>query len=90
MIRKAENKDINSIQFLFGELTGHEISIVQVQNRLDFVNSSQIDSLFVYELDDKIIGLLGFRIRENIEENSRFGEVSLIVVDPKYRKNGSW
>jgi N-acetylglutamate synthase-like GNAT family acetyltransferase len=88
MIRKAEKKDTNSIQFLLQELTGHEIPISDVENRLNFVESSEIDSLFVYEMDDKIVGLLGFRIRENIEENSRFGEISLIVVDPVFRKNG--
>jgi GNAT superfamily N-acetyltransferase len=34
------------------------------------------------------MGLLGFRIRENIEERSRYGEVSVIVVDPDYQKQG--
>jgi len=88
MIRKAKNKDKNSIQFLLQELTGLEIPISEVENRLNFIESSEIDSLFVYELDDKIVGLLGFRIRENIEENSRFGEISLIVIDPDFRKRG--
>ncbi|WP_369808772.1 GNAT family N-acetyltransferase [Parabacteroides sp. Marseille-P3160] len=39
---------------------------------------------WVYEEDKKVVGLLGFRICENIEENSRFGEISLIVVDPAH------
>lgn len=88
MIRKAENKDKISIQYLLNELTGHNISLSEIENRLDFVDSSPIDSLFVYELNEKIVGILGFRIRENIEENSRFGEISIIVVDPNYRKQG--
>lgn len=88
MIRKAEIKDKKSVQYLIHELTGHEISNSDVINRLEYIESSVIDTLYVYEKDNKIAGLLGFRIRENIEENSRFGEISLIVVDPTCRKQG--
>ena len=88
MIRKAEKTDIESIQSLIIELTGHAISDSDIENRFDLVESSEIDSLYVYEKDNKVIGVLGFRIRENIEENSRFGEVSALVVDPNYRKQG--
>jgi N-acetylglutamate synthase-like GNAT family acetyltransferase len=88
MIRKAEKIDKESIQYLIKELTGHSISDSDMEHRFDLVELSQIDSLYVYEQDNKIIGLLGFRIRENIEENSRFGEISALVVDPNYRKQG--
>src|SRR6266542_4830513 len=88
MIRKAEKIDKESIQYLIKELTGHSISDSDMENRFDVVEFSQIDSLYVYEQDNKVIGLLGFRIRENIEENSRFGEISVLVVDSNYRKQG--
>ncbi|NJK84669.1 MAG: GNAT family N-acetyltransferase [Bacteroidales bacterium] len=88
MIRKAESKDINPIQYLFKELTGHDISYDDVVNRLNYIESSSIDSLYVYEQNNRVIGVLGFRIRENIEENSRFGEISVIVVDQAFRNHG--
>lgn len=88
MIRKAEIEDLESIQYLIQELTGHDISNLDVINRLEYIDSSMIDTLYVYEERQKVVGLLGFRIRENIEENSRFGEISLIVVDPNSRKHG--
>lgn len=88
MIRKAEIEDIESIQYLIQELTGHDISNLDVINRLEYIDSSMIDTLYVYEEHQKVVGLLGFRIRENIEENSRFGEISLIVVDHNSRKHG--
>ncbi|MFZ1786886.1 MAG: GNAT family N-acetyltransferase [Saprospiraceae bacterium] len=88
MIRKADKKDKASIQFLIKALTEHELSDTDFHNRMDFVEESNIDSLYVYERGQKVVGLLGFRIRENIEENSRFGEISLVVVDPLYRKHG--
>lgn len=88
MIRKAEIEDIESIQYLIQELTGHDISNLDVINRLEYIDSSMIDTLYVYEEHQKVVGLLGFRIRENIEENSRFGEISFIVVDHNSRKHG--
>jgi GNAT superfamily N-acetyltransferase len=57
-------------------------------NRINYVRNSPIDSLFVYELNNAIVGLMAFRIRENIEENSRFGEISVIVVKSESRKKG--
>jgi GNAT superfamily N-acetyltransferase len=88
MIRAFEYKDKSDIQRLFAILTGTAISESDLINRFDFIKNSPIDSLYVYDLDNKVIGLLGFRIRENIEECSRYGEVSVIVVDSNYQKQG--
>lgn len=88
MIRKFEYKDKFDIQRLFGILTGSNMSESDLMNRLDLIDNSPIDSLYVYDLNDSVIGLLAFRIRENIEENSRYGEISVIVVDPDFQKQG--
>ena len=87
-IRKAEKGDIDSISILMTDLSGHFITPNDVLNRLQLVKVSPIDSLFVCEENGKILGLLGFRIRENIEEVSRFGEVSAIVVNADDRLKG--
>lgn len=88
MVRIFEQEDKETIKKLFSILTGDEMSDADLNNRLEYVERSSIDSLFVYELDGAVIGLMGFRIRENIESNSRYGEISLIVVDPKNQKQG--
>jgi GNAT superfamily N-acetyltransferase len=88
MIREFEQRDEPDIQRLFAILTGSIISDPDLIDRLDFIKNSPIDSLYVYDFNNKVIGLLGFRIRENIEENSRYGEVSAIVVDSDYQKRG--
>jgi GNAT superfamily N-acetyltransferase len=88
MIRNFEYKDKLDIQRLFGILTGSTISESDLINRLEFINNSPIDSLYVYDVNGSVIGLLGFRIRENIEENSRYGEISAIVVDSDYQQQG--
>jgi GNAT superfamily N-acetyltransferase len=88
MIRAAAKSDNQAVKELFQELIGHQLSDEDTANRIDFVQNSPIDSLFVYELDNKIAGVMSFRIRENIEENSRFGEISVIVVKSESRKKG--
>ncbi len=87
-IRKAEHKDIDALCSLMDELSGKAISPEQMLNRLQLVKESEIDSLLVCEEDGQIVGLLGFRIRENLEEMSRFGEVSAIVVNSNDRRKG--
>ncbi|MFX4609056.1 GNAT family N-acetyltransferase, partial [Acinetobacter baumannii] len=57
-------------------------------NRLHFINQSPFDFMYVYEENNSVLGILGFRIRENIEEVSRFGEVSVIVVNTETRGQG--
>jgi hypothetical protein len=52
-----------------------------MNNRLNFIEYSPFDSLYVCEENGDILGLLGFRIRENLEEVSKYGEISVVVVD---------
>jgi ribosomal protein S18 acetylase RimI-like enzyme len=88
-MRGAKPGDIKALCGLMEALSGRAISPEQMLNRLDFVAESKVDSLFVCEEDSRIVGLLGFRIRENLEEMSRYGEISAIVVDPDDRRRGA-
>jgi N-acetylglutamate synthase-like GNAT family acetyltransferase len=87
-MRQAKQKDIEALCTLMDEMSRTAISPEQMLNRLQMVEKSKIDSLYVCEDNGEIQGLLGFRIRENLEEMSRFGEVSAIVVDPDDRRKG--
>jgi len=59
-----------------------------MERRLRLVERGPIDSRCLCEEDGAASGLLGFRIRENLEEESRYGEISLIVVDAGARWRG--
>ncbi len=87
-IRKALEADIPILCTLMEQLSGHAIDNKQMLNRLQMIEESKIDYLYVCEEDGEILGLLSFRIRENVEEVSRFGEIAAIVVDPEQRKKG--
>ncbi|PFE03153.1 N-acetyltransferase [Bacillus cereus] len=87
-IRKATVNDIEALCSLTKELKGSNISHVDMQNRLQFVEMSPFDFLYVYEEDNVIFGFLGFRIRENLEDVTRYGEISIISVDLSARRKG--
>jgi N-acetylglutamate synthase-like GNAT family acetyltransferase len=87
-MRQAKRKDIEALCTLMDEMSHTAISPEQIMNRLQFIEESKVDALFVCEDNGEIQGLLGFRIRENLEEMSRFGEVSAIVVNPDDRRKG--
>jgi GNAT superfamily N-acetyltransferase len=88
VIREAGPGDVEALHHLMKELGGREVTSDQMMDRLEFVEESKSDSLFVCEEGGDILGLLGFRIRENLEEVSRFGEISAIVVKPEHRRRG--
>jgi N-acetylglutamate synthase-like GNAT family acetyltransferase len=87
-MRKAEAGDIDSLCDLMAELAEHSISREDMLDRLGHVEKSDIDYLFVCEEDDYVLGLLGLRMRVNLEEVSKFGEISAIVVRPESQKKG--
>ncbi|WP_243521896.1 GNAT family N-acetyltransferase [Bacillus pseudomycoides] len=87
-IRKATANDIEALCLLTKELKGSDITHTDMQNRLQFVEMSPFDFLYVYEEDNVIFGFLGFRIRENLEDVTRYGEISIISVDSTARRKG--
>lgn len=87
-IRPACSEDAEVLSRLMGQLTGHKVSPQTMEERVEFVSNSASDSLFLCHEDNDVLGLLGFRIRENLEELSRYGEVSVIVVDGEVRRRG--
>ena len=88
MIRKAEQRDVPKLRSLFADLPGHELTVSDIEDRIKMVEESAIDELYVFEQESQIQGLLGFRIRENVEEPSRYGEISALAVKQGARKLG--
>lgn len=89
-VRKADSRDIEVLAGLMTELSGHHMSESDMANRLKFIEQSPIDSLYVCENGEKIVGCLGFRTRENIEKAipDCYGEISVIVVGDDARRRG--
>lgn len=87
-IREATIDDIDALCSLVKELKGSSISYEDMNNRLQFVEMSPFDFLYVYKEEETIFGLLGFRIRENLEDITRYGEISIISVDSTLRRKG--
>jgi N-acetylglutamate synthase-like GNAT family acetyltransferase len=87
-IRKAQLTDFTDLQALMEQLTGHSIKDRKMADRFRMIDTSAIGDLYVLERDRKIQGVLGFRIRENLEEASRYGEISVVVTLSESRRKG--
>ncbi|OYD09683.1 GNAT family N-acetyltransferase [Paludifilum halophilum] len=87
-IREANNGDAEILAKLMGELTHEPISVQAAEDRLNFVRNSPFDFLYVCAEKQDVLGFMSFRIRENIESPSRYGEISAIVVHPEVQNQG--
>jgi N-acetylglutamate synthase-like GNAT family acetyltransferase len=88
VIREAEETDVNHLCELMYELSGEHISTNDMLNRLRMIKESLTDTIYVYERESEVRGTLVFRIRENIREVSRYGEVCIIVVKSEAKRSG--
>jgi len=90
-IRKASKNDIKGLCRLMEQLNGRPLLPEEMERRLDFIEGSPTEELYVCAETagaGALLGALGFRLRENIENMSRYGEVSLLVTDRKVRRRG--
>lgn len=92
VIRKAIRSDAPAIAELIGQLNGKVPAVRGVELRLEFIDMSPIEELFVCEAEEGeagvLLGMMGFRLRENIEDLTRYGEISILVTNRKYRRQG--
>ncbi len=88
VMRAMEARDIEAARCLLAQLSGYEMTPDEMRDRLDYANASPIDWLFVCEVDGVVRGVLGFRLREQLERVSRYGEIYMIVADEHVRRQG--
>jgi GNAT superfamily N-acetyltransferase len=84
--REVEWADFSFLREIITEFNEKDISEDDLRSRIEFVMNSPTDQLYICIDDDVKKGIVATRIRENIEENSKFLEVSLIVTKSEYRK----
>ncbi|MFD0678877.1 MULTISPECIES: GNAT family N-acetyltransferase [unclassified Paenibacillus] len=87
-IRKAVDEDIPMLCKLMLQLGGEGISYDDMRDRLRMTEQSDSDTIYIYEQEGLVLGTLVFRVRENIREVSRYGEICIIVVDALSKRSG--
>jgi GNAT superfamily N-acetyltransferase len=88
VMRAMEPRDVEAARCLLAQLSGYEMTPDEMRDRLDYAEASPIDWLFVCEADGVVCGVLGFRLREQLERVSRYGEIYMIVADERLRRQG--
>lgn len=87
-MRPMQPDDADAVRALMHQLSGYAMTRAEMLERLDFVNASPVDWLFVCETELGVVGVLSFRLREQIERPGRYGEIYAIVVDERARRQG--
>ena len=67
---------------------GHEITDSDLKNRMEYIRNSFSENLYIFEDNGLSKAIIATRIRENIEENSKFLEISLIITKSEFRNQG--
>jgi GNAT superfamily N-acetyltransferase len=88
VLRGPRRGDLPRIGKLFSELGGRPLTTDATANRLRLVAEDPDQAVVVASADGEVVGVLGFRIRHNLEEVSHYGEVSLLIVAEEWRQHG--
>jgi GNAT superfamily N-acetyltransferase len=87
-VRQAKPSDLSTVAKLIAVFTGSKPSASEIRNRFTLITKHPDQSLWVATVNKRVVGVLGFRIRHNLENVSQYGEVSIIAVDQDWRRKG--
>jgi N-acetylglutamate synthase-like GNAT family acetyltransferase len=86
-IRDAERSDSPALVRLLEQL-GYPAGEDAVLRRLERIEGSAADRMFVAEVDGEVVGLAGIHVSPSIEHDADAAKVSAIVVDEAFRRRG--
>lgn len=87
-VRPALRSDSSRFAELMAEFSEVRLTARQVDSRFRLIANGPGQSLAVATVNGFVVGLVGFRLRHNLESASHYGEISAIVVDPGWRNRG--
>jgi GNAT superfamily N-acetyltransferase len=85
-LKELDWSDFSFLKEIISEYTEKNISDSDLQNRITFITNSQTEQLYIFIKDNVKMGIIATRIRENIEENSKFLEISLIITKKEFQR----
>lgn len=87
MIRSANEKDINGLAKLMGEL-GYPTTEIEMDQRFKKINANPLYNTIVAEINGEIVGMIGIIIGYRYEKNEDYIRIVALVVASDYRKQG--
>ena len=86
IFKELDLADFSFLKEVFSEYYDKEINELDLLNRINYIVYSDIEQLYICVDNNIKKGIVSTRIRENIEENSKFLEISLIITKKEYQK----
>ncbi|MDV2686853.1 GNAT family N-acetyltransferase [Alkalihalophilus lindianensis] len=87
MIRAATKQDIPGLAQLMGEL-GYPTDINEMEYRLSNILSNNAYQTYVYEEDEKLLGMIGMILCYRFEKSESYIRVVAFVVNSELRGKG--
>ncbi|MFN7249870.1 MAG: GNAT family N-acetyltransferase [Anaerobacillus sp.] len=87
MIREARKLDIVGLAELMGEL-GYPTDINEMEYRMSNILSNNTYQTFVYEEDEKLLGMIGMILCYRFEKSESYIRVVAFVVNSELRGKG--
>ncbi|ADC52200.1 GCN5-related N-acetyltransferase (plasmid) [Alkalihalophilus pseudofirmus OF4] len=87
MIREATKQDIGGLAELMGEL-GYPTNIDEMNYRMSNILSNNAYQTYVYEEDEKLLGMIGMILCYRFEKSESYIRVVAFVVNSGLRGNG--
>lgn len=86
-IRKAVIEDAKQIAILLGEL-GYPNTKEFTEAKIEELSKNEIDSVFVAEIEGKVIAFTHLHIAKMLHEPGKLGRIMAIVVSKDYSRAG--
>ena len=84
-VRRAVRADVPRLAELLSEFRTIPMSVVDADNRFSVIERDPDQELLVACASGQVVALLAFRLRQNLESVSHYGEIATIVVDRAHR-----
>jgi GNAT superfamily N-acetyltransferase len=86
-VRAARRDDAADVAALLDQL-GYPADVAQVERRLDVLLGAREESLFVADLDGRVVALSRLQVSPALEYDGLVGKLGALVVDERHRRRG--
>ena len=87
IIRSAKVSDSERISELMKEL-GYTVSDALIKDKLSEISSSDIDEVYVCDIDDVVVGCMSLHLTQLFHQMGRAGRITSLVVSNSERGSG--
>lgn len=87
MIREVRKEDAKGIYDLYREVMGYDYPVSKIETRIDDILNDNNNYVFIYELNNKVVGIIETVIKYSTHEDP-FLTINTLAIDSEYQGQG--